>query len=478
MSMERLAGRYDLDTEVARGRGRTLWRGRDIVLERSVGVLLLDAGHPHSEAVRSAAQRASAVEHPGLLRVIDTAEDDGRVFVVTRWLAGSPLSEQLALAPLDAEEARYVVAAVADALAAAAAEGVHHLVLDPRDILLTDHGVVVVGIGVRAALEGVPVDDDAEQVDAWRIGALLYAALTAKWPGYSCAGLPGAPVVGGRVARPRQVRAGVPSDLDDVAWRALHPDVPEPLDSPAAIAEALQAVAQPEQAGSEPEPMSGAVWRWLGLLLVLTLFSLGAVLVAWQFWQNTDRPEEPSGAPAASSPAPSASPTTSDPGAESRPLPIRRATAFDPAGDNTENDADTALAIDGDLATEWTTVSYASRNLGGLKPGVGLELSLGKEQSVSGVELRLVGRGSDMQVWAARPTTDPQGPPPATPDPADPLAGYRKLGSVRGASDLVSLRFAPPVTTDRVLIWFTALPASSDGYRGGVVEASVLSSLS
>ncbi len=472
--MERLSGRYDLDSEVARGRGRTLWQGRDIVLDRQVGVLLLDAGHPHGEAVRRAAQLASSVEHPGLLRVIDTAEDNGRVFVVTRWLAGSPLSEQLAIAPLGAEEARAVVASVAEALAAAAEENVHHLVLDPRDVLLTDHGVVVVGIGVRAALEGVAADDDAEQVDAWRIGALLYAALTARWPGYSCAGLPGAPVVGGRVARPRQVRAGVPSDLDDVAWRSLHLDVSEPLDSPASIAAALHEVAQPESTVPDPERMSSAVWRWLGLLLVLALFSVGAVLVAWQFWQSAGRTEEPAGSTDVS-PRPVSPTTTAPSDGESGPLPIRRASAFDPAGDDSENDADTSLAIDGDLATEWTTVSYASRNLGGLKPGVGLELSLGKEQPVIGVELRLVGRGSDLQVWVARPTTDPKGAPPAVPDPADPLAGYRKLASVRGASDLVSLRFAPPVDTDRVLIWFTALPAAEDGYRGGVVEASVLS---
>lgn len=468
--MERLAGRYDLDTEVARGRGRTLWHGHDIVLDRSVGVLLLDAGHPHGDAVRRAAQRASAVEHPGLLRVIDTAEDDGRVFVVTRWLVGTPLSEQLALTPLGADEARHVTAAVADALAAAAADGVHHLVLDPRDVLLTDHGVVVVGIGVRAALEGVADEADAERVDAWRIGALLYAALTAKWPGYACAGLPGAPIVGGRVARPRQVRAGVPDDLDEIAWRALHPDVPDPLDSPAAIAAALVTIATPNADAGDPEPMSGAVWRWLGLLLVLTLFSLGAVLIAWQFWQSSDRPDEPATV-ATGSPTPT--PTIS--ANEGGPLTIHRATVFDPAGDNTENDGDTALAIDGDLATEWTTVTYASRNLGGLKPGVGLELWLGKEQSVSGVELRLVGRGSDIQVWVARPATDPKGAPPATPDPADPLAGYHKLASVRGASDLVSHRFSPPVTTNRVLIWFTALPASADGYSGGIVEASVLS---
>ena len=295
MTMERLAGRYDLDSEVARGRGRTLWRGHDIVLDRAVGVLLLDAGHPHAEAVHRAAQRAAAVEHPGLLRVIDTAEDDGRVFVVTRWLAGSPLSEQLAIGPLERPRRPDVSSkSVADALAAATEDGLHHLVLDPRDVLLTDHGVVVVGIGVRAALEGVDVEDDAEQVDAWRVGALLYAALTAKWPGLrmrrTC---PVRPVVAGLVARPRQVRAGVPDDLDDVAWRALQPDEPDPLDTPAAIADALDEIASPEVEPADSAAPSSA-WRWVGLVLVLLLFSVGAVLLAWQVWQSADRPEEPS----------------------------------------------------------------------------------------------------------------------------------------------------------------------------------------
>jgi hypothetical protein len=466
--VERLSGRYDLQQEVARGLGRTLWRGHDDVLDRPVGVLLLDADHPHADAVRVAAQRAAAVEHPGLLRVIDTAEDAGRVFVVTRWLAGSPLSEQLAVGPLDADEARYVVESVSEALAAAAADGVHHLVLDPRDVLLTDHGVVVVGIGVRAALEGVTAEADAEQVDAWRIGALLYAALTAKWPGYPCAGLPGAPVVGGRVARPRQVRAGVPGDLDDVAWRALNPDDPRPLDTPAALAEALHEVHPPSSPSTAPST-GGTLWRWLGLLLVISLFSLGAVLIAWQVWQSNDRAvSAPAPAPTTVTATPTETPETSG------PLPIRKAVAFDPSGDATENDADAALAIDGDPATAWTTVSYASRDLGGLKPGVGLALRVARDESVGGVELQLVGRGGDLQVWAARPRTDPQGPPPRTPDPDDPLAGYRKLASVRGASDLVTLRFSPSVTTNEVLVWFTALPPSDDGYQAGVVEATVL----
>lgn len=478
--MERLAGRYDLDDEVARGRGRTLWRGHDSVLDRPIGVLLLDAGHPHADAVRRAAQLAASVEHPGMLRVIDTAEDAGRVFVVTRWLAGIPLSEGLAIGPLSANEARFVVRSVAEALAAAAREGVHHLVLDPNDVLLTDHGVVVVGIGVRAALEGVQPESDAEAVDAWRLGALLYASLTGKWPGHPCAGLGGAPVVGGRVARPRQVRAGVPDDLDDVAWRALNPDEPDHLDTPAAIAAALasstdSAMSQPGlSAQGMPQhsatPATGAIWRWLGLLLVLALFSTGAVLVAWQVWQNSDRPDPAeTTAPAIATTSPS--PTESVP---EGPIRVRSATAYDPAGDDAENDADAELAIDGDLTTAWTTVTYASRNLGGLKDGVGLQLDLGREQAIGGIELRLVGRGSDLQVWAARAATDPRGGPPETPDPDDPRAGYQRLAGVRGASDLVTWRFAPAVSTDRVVIWLKAVPPAGDSFQGGVVEATLV----
>jgi hypothetical protein len=204
-------------------------------------------------------------------------------------------------------------------------------------------------------------------------------------------------------------------------------------------------------------------------VLVLALFSTGAVLIAWQIWQDAER-DEPQ-------PRTSPSPTTTSPAtpAQAQPLPIRTATAFDPSGDGEENDSDAGLAIDGDLATAWTTVTYASRNLGGLKPGVGLQLKVAEAAPISGIELRLAGRGSDLQIWAARTETDPQGAPPRRPDPDDPLEGYRRLAVVRGASDLVTLRFSPAVTSDQVLIWFTALPASGGGFQGGVVEATLFS---
>jgi serine/threonine-protein kinase len=57
------------------------------------------------------------------------------------------------------------------------------------------------------------------------------------------------------------------------------------------------------------------------------------------------------------------------------PASIATITAYDPAGDGSENDADAALALaDGDPATVWSTVCYQSQFMGA-KPGVGLVVS-------------------------------------------------------------------------------------------------------
>jgi hypothetical protein len=358
---------------------------------------------------------------------------------------------------------------VAGALAAAAAEGVHHLVLDPRDVLISDHGVAVVGVGVRAALKGVQSSDDPErgpeQVDAWRIGAVLYAALTARWPGQACAGLVEGPLVAGEPASPRQVRAGVPTDVDEVVQRTLSTEVAEPLTTPAMVEAALTDVGEPPRWGT-PTPNRPLPWRAMGVVVIALLFLAGLLLVAWQFWQDSERP--PAGATTTNSPSTTPSATTEPTEAPETPLPIARALAFDPAGDNQENDEDARLAIDGDPTTAWRTLTYASRELGDLKPGVGLELKLRGTQPVGGIELELVGRGTDLQIWAQRPAGADGGG-------NGPLAGYKKLASVRGAGDQATWRFAPAVETESIVIWLTALPTSESGYRGGIAKVQLLS---
>jgi eukaryotic-like serine/threonine-protein kinase len=75
-------------------------------------------------------------------------------------------------------------------------------------------------------------------------------------------------------------------------------------------------------------------------------------------------------------PADAASGPAADPAAQpTGPATITAVTAFDPDGDNVENDADTALALaDGIATTSWATSCYESQYMGG-KRGVGLVVS-------------------------------------------------------------------------------------------------------
>jgi len=110
-------------------------------------------------------------------------------------------------------------------------------------------------------------------------------------------------------------------------------------------------------------------------LIVIGLLVAIAVIVALILWA-TIGPDEPEGASTQTTTAGSAVvPPPSPPPAAGANL-VTTFTAYDPAGDNEENDAlaDDASA-DGDPATRWETQCYSSQFMVG-KPGVGLVVGL------------------------------------------------------------------------------------------------------
>ncbi len=71
---------------------------------------------------------------------------------------------------------------VASAMAAAHREGLAHLRLNPNAVLRTSTGQWRIrGLAVNAALQGIS-SDTPQRTDTESIGALLYAALTQRWP--------------------------------------------------------------------------------------------------------------------------------------------------------------------------------------------------------------------------------------------------------------------------------------------------------
>jgi putative peptidoglycan lipid II flippase len=151
--------------------------------------------------------------------------------------------------------------------------------------------------------------------------------------------------------------------------------------------------------------------------------------------------------------------------ADAQPIAVRGVQAWDPYGEDGENDEDAALAIDGDPETAWTTMSYfRNAEFGGLKPGLGLVLDLGSPQDVSTVEVDLGGGGTDFEVRVAPGSDDA---------PPDQLDDYQVQGEASSASGPTVVDLDRAVTTRYVLVWLTSLPADGSEFKGSVNEVSV-----
>lgn len=216
-----LAGRYRMVDLLGEAEGGWFWCAHDEILHRPVAVHLLDDSDDRAAVLMDAARRAAALNDRRNLRVLDADSSDGVAYVVNEWGQGESLDLVLAAdGPMAPERAAWLVAEVADTIARAHAAGVSHDHLLPEHVLIDDHGEIrIIGLAVDAALHGVPVHRAAE--DVTHLGALLYAALTGKWPGPGVSAVAEAPSEHGKVLRPRQVRAGIPRALDRICDEML-----------------------------------------------------------------------------------------------------------------------------------------------------------------------------------------------------------------------------------------------------------------
>lgn len=249
-----LAGRYRIAELLAEIDGARVWRAVDEVLSRAVVVDVLPANDPRTNPLFDAARRAAAAADPRFLRVLDCDMHDGVTYCVREWAGGRPLERMLSAGPLTGQQAGWLAREVSEALENLHRTGHSHGSISPATVVVTDAGAIkVVGLATEAALRSTGPGGPEQDVRA--LGELLYAALTGRWPGPAPAwGLQPAPVEHGRLLSPRQVRAGVPRSLDDIADRLLS-DPPRhhaaSISSAAGLSAALSGVI-----GSSHEPPS------------------------------------------------------------------------------------------------------------------------------------------------------------------------------------------------------------------------------
>jgi hypothetical protein len=217
-----LAERYRLTDLLTESRGGRFWRAFDSVLQRDVAVHIIGLDDERAPLLREAARRSATVLDRRMLRVLDIDEAADRCFVVNEWGSGTSLDLMLADGgPLSPTVSAWIVAEVADTVALAHDAHVAHGRLVPENVLIDNDGQVrLIGFCVDAALHGLPAGRVA--TDVADLVGLLYAAMTGKWAGVSKSAVPTAPSTHGHVLRPRQVRAGIPRDLDSLCEYVLN----------------------------------------------------------------------------------------------------------------------------------------------------------------------------------------------------------------------------------------------------------------
>lgn len=201
-----LAGRYELRGVLGRGGMAEVRDGWDTRLSRSVAIKLLYPALAADEATRKRfedeARAAAALNHPNIVAVHDSGEDNGTPYIVMERLPGPTLAEEIAAGPLTSDRVRWVLADLLSALTAAHGAGILHRDIKPGNVLITTSGTAKLadfGIAKTAGTAhthagtvfGTPDYLSAQRItgqpasvsdDLYAVGVLGYEALTGRRP--------------------------------------------------------------------------------------------------------------------------------------------------------------------------------------------------------------------------------------------------------------------------------------------------------
>jgi hypothetical protein len=496
----RFAGRYRLEERVSQNGGSTMWRATDETLARSVSMLTFSDDFPRTSEVVTAAGAASRLTDSRVVQVFDADDRAEHAYVVMEWVTGEYFHKLLSGGAPDPNRAAGLVAEAAEALTAAHAAGLSHLCLTPRSLLWNAGGTVkVVGIGLEAALAGISSDQPA-LADTQGLGRLLYAGLTGMWPGPEDVGLPTAPVAeGAQPVTPRQVRAGVPGNLDSVVCRALFPGARrgDPISTPAQMADALSTIPRhiplpvsslpsppprpPQQpatanrggshaaqhtasvgnaagpTGNYPQrptkrpPLIGKLIIGLVVAVVMVAIGVGGVMLGRNFGGSGTT---------------TATPTPTN-GQNQQPqaqaLKPQTASGLKASLDGSlvsEKTDEVGQAIDGNPSTDWAGQHFNGADFGRLRKGTGIRLDMGKQVGVSSVKLNVgqMAQPGRIQVRVGNTTS-----------PYDAAVAATSTNGV-GTFDM---KLPQEARGQYVYIWFTRLPMDGSQYKAHIYEVHV-----
>src|SRR5579883_1096084 len=256
MQIEVLGERYQLQDPIGRGGMATIYRGRDMRMDRVVAIKVLREVYSTDPKFVTRFQReakaASALQHPNIVQVYDYGQSDGNYFIVMELVEGTDLRRYLRSRGVLAIDRAIIIAHdVALGLGAAHRRGIVHRDVKPQNVLvgrdgsikLTDFGIASVykdinaerltttGMTLGTVQYYAPEQAQGEIVspaaDVYALGIVMYEMLTGRTPfdgdtpvAVAMQHIQDPPVP------PSELNPGIPQALEDIILRCLE-KIPE-----------------------------------------------------------------------------------------------------------------------------------------------------------------------------------------------------------------------------------------------------------
>jgi serine/threonine protein kinase/predicted ATPase len=274
----RIGDRYDLGEQIGAGGMGTVYRGEDTLTGLGVAIKSLkpDAILADPNMVMRFMREATALRqlnHPNIVKVIDSLEHQGIHYIVMEYMSGGSLRDVLdEVKLLPVERALQIMLDLADALTRAHRLEIIHRDLKPANVLiadddtprLTDFGVAHLGQEERVTKTGMAIgtldyiSPEAfngevvdKRADIWAFGVMLFEMVIGKKPflGSSVSNVIKA-VLTDPVPDLETLRPDLPIALVDLIYRMLERDPHARIPSVRLIGAELEAIIQGRDTGT------------------------------------------------------------------------------------------------------------------------------------------------------------------------------------------------------------------------------------